>query len=201
MKNNRNILKILLFLVFCLNAQAQDFSFSGYLDKKVSISFTVSSITDSVHELMNKMKNDDSSFEGVNFEFIGSDIYKFTKPHKIILNNEKLREVINQFSSIYKHSVRYDYGRNVIVFSAVKGSGKDPQRAYFVTDETSNKLKLNWQDQKKFTESLFNYGVVANIESVDLVGRKFTASSSLANLDHIDMLIDVFSRIPVKKAN
>jgi hypothetical protein len=188
-------LKLVIMLICISSVKSQDFSISGYLDKKYTLSIPETSLTESVYHLTKSIKNIDPLFPKIKFEFIGSNISSEWKSEKVDIKNKSLREILDCFANTFRHNVRYDLSRNIIVFTAVTETGDDPSRVYTISDETSKRLGLNWDDIVKFQEKLFSYGVVVDFHEIDSKSHLFRASGSLESLDHIDMLIYVFSKM------
>ncbi|GAA5120608.1 hypothetical protein GCM10023212_14470 [Luteolibacter yonseiensis] len=176
-------------------AAAEEISVAGYLDKRISVEFSEKSLTRAVHAVMDKMRADDLDVLRLNFEFKNSS--KFDEHREITMKLENMRfsEVLYHVGTAFKHGVNYDFRRNTIIFTAA-GGGEDDVRRYRITEAVSARLGLNWASEAELEKSLDKYGVKAALVKTNPAERTFTASGMPDSLDHIDMLIYVFSRMP-----
>jgi hypothetical protein len=186
----------LAILVLCISSVfGQEISISGYLDKKYLIDIPIVSLRDSVSSLTKSITKIDPNFPQNCFEFVGSDLL-INKEILVFKNkNLSLIETLKYIASNFRYKVKYDLSRGKIVFTEVTETGDDPSRIYTISDETSKKLRLDWGSIVKFQKKLFSYGIVVDFHEIDEKNHLFRASGSTTNLDHIDMLIYVFSKI------
>ncbi|GAA5120596.1 hypothetical protein GCM10023212_14450 [Luteolibacter yonseiensis] len=175
------------------NLAAGEVSVASYLDKSVSCEISEKSLTGAVHALMQKVSADDPAARNIKFEFVNSSQFDERKQFELKFDDVKLSKVLYQIGMVYKHAVNYDFRRNTVVFTAA-GNGSDDERDYKITRSVSDKLGLDWSSEAELEKSLDKFGVGATLVKTNLSERTFTASGLPASLDHIDMLIYVFSQ-------